>query len=380
MKKMIFVCLADEEGNDRYQKMVWDLQMEYPEATFLKDPVRRKFISRISEGTDVALIFLIFMDRFGVNLSLERLLKEIASKSGCLEGATAAIIVAGEDELYTKSAARRVAFTLNCAGCLIPGKAFAEGTGSLHNLQNCSAYMRMEPEKIFRERVRKAVLAAVDYRGPACNRIPADCGSPRQNTLLKDLKNLLCIHSSIPGKSNTYDYWKLIEKELVALNDDIHIREINLQGENIRDCRGCPYEVCREFGEKRECFFGGIMTENVYPAVEKSDAVLLLCPNYNDALGADLTACINRLTALYRNVDFSGKYLYIVVVSGYSGGDLVASQAMDAMGLNKGFTMPGYAVNLQTANHPGELLRQKGIQKSAAEYAKQISFQLRFMD
>ena len=41
------------------------------------------------------------------------------------------------------------------------------------------------------------------------------------------------------------------------------------------------------------------MQEEVYPAVREADALVLLCPNYNDALSANLTAFINRLTALF---------------------------------------------------------------------------------
>ena len=53
-----------------------------------------------------------------------------------------------------------------------------------------------------------------------------------------------------------------------------------------------------------KCFYGGAMVENIYPAVKWADAILLLCPNYNDALSANMTAFINRLTALFRTTRF----------------------------------------------------------------------------
>lgn len=31
------------------------------------------------------------------------------------------------------------------------------------------------------------------------------------------------------------------------------------------------------------------MVEDVYPAVREADAIVMLCPNYNDALSANLT-------------------------------------------------------------------------------------------
>ena len=52
----------------------------------------------------------------------------------------------------------------------------------------------------------------------------------------------------------------------------------------------------------------------------------MLCPNYNDALSANLTAFVNRLTALFRQTRFYDKALFAIVVSGYSGGDILARQ------------------------------------------------------
>lgn len=56
----------------------------------------------------------------------------------------------------------------------------------------------------------------------------------------------------------------------------------------------------------------------------------MLCPNYNDALSANLTAFINRLTSLFRTTRFYDKALFAVVVSGYSGSDIVAEQLIAA--------------------------------------------------
>ena len=42
--------------------------------------------------------------------------------------------------------------------------------------------------------------------------------------------------------------------------------------------------MCLHFGERGSCFYGGVMVENVYPAVKKADGILLLAPNYNAAI------------------------------------------------------------------------------------------------
>ena len=88
--------------------------------------------------------------------------------------------------------------------------------------------------------------------------------------------------------------------------------------------------------------------------MRKADALILMCPNYNDALSANLTAFINRLTALFRQTRFYDKAVFALVVSGYSGSDTVARQLISALNMNKSFYLPPRFALLETANAPGE--------------------------
>lgn len=367
MRKIVFVCLTEGESHERYRKLIdylktkysekTDFQKKIPNAIFLQGTEEAKKLTCLPEKEKTAVVFLISMDETGINLVLDQVLKTILSVPQCMEGVSAGIVAVGNGELYTKEAARKTAFVLNKSGCILRGKAFAEVTGSMRNMKNQAAFRKVSQEEAFFQCAAEAVQAAQE--------VP-------ENFIKKELHHLTCIHSSIEIKSNTYAYWQLIRKQLKKENPAIKIQEINLYGEDLADCRGCSFHVCQSFGRERKCFFGGIMTEQVYPAIEESDAVVFLCPNYNDAIGANLSACINRLTALYRNLDFSGKYLYIVVVSGYSGGELVAEQVINAMVLNKGFTLPPYAIDIQMANFPKEILEEEGICDSAAAFADNI--------
>ena len=98
----------------------------------------------------------------------------------------------------------------------------------------------------------------------------------------------------------------------------------------------------------------------------------MVCPNYNDALGANLAAFINRLTALVMTHKFYDKCLFGIVVSGYSGGDLVAQQLISALNMNKTFRLPGHFSLLETANNPKEILEIEGIEKRAESFARTI--------
>ena len=160
--------------------------------------------------------------------------------------------------------------------------------------------------------------------------------------------------------SNTLALWGRCRRRLEAGCD---ITEIGLRNGALTDCAGCPYTACLHFGERGGCFYGGVMQDEVYPAVRAADALVLLCPNYNDALPANLTACVNRLTALFRQTRFYDKAVFAIVVSGYSGGDTVARQVVAAMNMNKSFYLPGRFALIETANDPGQALALPGIQE-----------------
>ena len=114
------------------------------------------------------------------------------------------------------------------------------------------------------------------------------------------------------------------------------------------------------------------MVEDVYPAVREADAIVMLCPNYNDALSANLTAFINRLTSLFRTTRFYDKALFAVVVSGYSGSDIVAEQLIAALNMNKTFYLPGQFAMMETANNAGAAMQLPGIEKRMNAFAERI--------
>ena len=111
------------------------------------------------------------------------------------------------------------------------------------------------------------------------------------------------------------------------------------------------------------------MSEQVLPAIAGGDALLFLCPNYNDAVSANLTALFNRLTNLLVRQDLFNKYLFGIVVSGYSGSDLVAKQLLGAMCLNKGAMLPPRFCMMQTANDLPAAKQLPGIEAQLDAFA-----------
>ena len=301
------------------------------------------------------ILFAVSLDDAGQNEGLYRLLGQLRRDRTLLSGSAAGILVDGGD-LYTKSTARELALAVNQSDCTLVGKTLVEGTSDLRNFTVQAKNALCGLEDAYR-------LAAVDL----VRRIVAF--SPPKHRRPK----VTVLHASSHRTSSTMALWKYVRPQL---EDCCEFTEIGLRNGTMEDCAGCPYTMCLHFGEKGDCFYGGVMVREVYPAVRDADAVVLLCPNYNDALSANLTAAINRLTALYRTTPFTDKAVYALVVSGYSGSDIIASQTISAMCMNKGFYMPAGACLMETANSAGEVLALPGIHDRLDAFASRLRKQL----
>ena len=301
------------------------------------------------------LLFAVCVDRYGPDGEFAALLRRI--RGGDYTGCLAGVIVVGETEFDTKALGRQLIFHLAQVGCGFPERPLVEATGSLRNLKVLQKNLGLaSPEE--------ALLAAAEALVDRLRRfVPPRFDRPR----------LLVLHASDHATSNTLCLGDMV---LSKLDGRIDVRTLSLRNGTIEDCRGCSYKVCAHFANRGACFYGGSIASEVLPAVRDCDALLLLLPNYNDSVGANIMAFINRLTSLHVNNELSGRRLFAIVVSGYSGGELVATQAMGALALNKSFLLPPRFCMLETSNDPGEILRQPGIRDRAEAFARQIEGEL----
>lgn len=311
------------------------------------------------ETTDLKnkkIIFAISLGESGVNLAWYEILKAIRLNPGCMEGSIGAVIVDGNSELYTKDAARHLVFSSNASGCTFIGKPLVEGTKELINYNILAKNLESTNQEAYEAQGEDLIKRLQEFSLPA-----------------KKNPKLLVIHAGIYGKSNSLALWEMVKKELEAT---VEIKEISLRNGEIFDCIGCPYNTCLHYGEKNSCFYGGIIVEEVYPAIIECDGLMMVCANYNDALAANMSAFINRMTAPFRANDFSDKMLFSIVVSGYSGGDLVAQQLISGINMNKSFILPSPFALLETANNPGSILKVPGIQEKASAFGRQMEMYL----
>lgn len=300
------------------------------------------------------LMFVLDLGENGINPEYYRLLGFLRAKRDkkLLDGFTAGLIADSSSELYTKYTAKELVFAANGAGCAFVGRPLVEGTKTLSNFTVTARNMETDCLTAYQESARRLAAGLVEFHRQRCE-------SPE----------LLVLHASSHATSNTFDLWSQVKNRL----EGIRVTEIGLRNGALADCSGCPFRMCLHYGEKGSCFYGGVMVEDVYPAVKRAAAILMLCPNYNDALSANLTAFINRLTALFRTTSFQEKALFAIVVSGYSGGDVVAGQLIAALNMNKSFYLPGCFAMLETANDAGTALKLPGIAQRTNAFAARLT-------
>ena len=306
--------------------------------------------------TNRRIVMAVAVDEAGPDPAFYGFLRHLRQNRRAMRGSVACLIVDGTTEMHTKAAAQELVLAANQAGCTFPGRPLVEATGSLYNQHILARNLGLSWQETYFWRVRDLAQRLEAFAPPQFHR-------PR----------VLMLHASDQKRSNSLAMGRAVCK---ALEDCCQVQEIQLLNGEVHDCRGCGYHACLHFAQNNTCFYGGMVSEEVLPAIREADVLLFLCPNYNDALSANLVALINRMSSLVVQKDLSDTYLGAVVVSGYSGGDLVARQLLGAMGLNRGCILPPEFCLMQTANDPGDAMKAVGAEDLVAQYAQRIKSQI----
>lgn len=349
---MIYLIKPVDSGNLNNERLDYVLKevlakYEYREVNCAKEFAQMDFKNK-------RILFAIDIGHSGINIEYSKMLQHIREHRDFFKDSYGSVIVDGQSEFFTKNIARGFVFSANMAGCEFPGRPLVEATGALKNFNlqaqidetdNLTAYVKASSD---------LVEKLVNYKTPK----------------VKGRKpKILVIHSSNFKTSNTLLLWDMIKNNI---EDDCEIKEASLANGTITDCRGCPHSTCMHFSELNSCYYGGQIVKEIYPAVLECDGIVMVSPNYNDAVGANITAFINRLTSLFKTHKFYDKKLFAVVVSGYSGGDLVAQQLVSAVNMNKTFTLPPYFAICETANNVKEILTCDDIVEKSRSFAKNL--------
>lgn len=336
-------------------------------SRILKETVAGREFKRIKSVSDFLLqamtgevkeiLFAVSLPGNGYCPEWNDLIASLMDRPNLLGGAKGAVLVDGEGSMFTKDLGRKLIFAANFAGCIFPGRPLVEATGDLYNFKTQASVRGTDNLTAYKECLSELLDRLRDFKPEPSKR-----------------RRILAIHAGSRETSNTLMLLDMVKYHLLSGDDtDVVYNEISLRNGEIVDCRGCGFDTCKHFGETGECFYGGVMVEQVYPAILECDALILVCPNYNDSVGANMLAMFNRLTALFYNNSFSSKRVYGLIVSGYSGGDLIAQQIIGTMNCNKGFILPSHFAMIETANDPGSIALVEGIENRAKEFARRIN-------
>ncbi|NLW23052.1 MAG: NAD(P)H-dependent oxidoreductase [Tissierellia bacterium] len=298
------------------------------------------------------IIFAIELPNTGISNNLNHIFMELFSRGPhALLGSQGILLVHSNYQYFTKTSAQSIIFLSNLLGCRFPGRPLVEATGNLDNLIPLQKVYKLPLEEI-------------------CFKLCKELGERFSQEKISKVEdpNILVLHSSNRHTSNTLALWDMVAKHL----DGVDITEINIENGTIVDCMGCSYKTCKEYGQQISCYYGGIVVEEVYPAILKADALVFICPNYNDMLSANIVALINRLTALFRKTKFYDKTLFSIIVSGHSGGDALAKQLISSLNINKTFRLPPYFSLMAVANDRGAIKKVPNIETRAKEFAENM--------
>lgn len=311
-----------------------------------------KSLEQILNLKNKRILFAVELGDSGINIDLYKMFEKICMfDAKFFENSVGSIIINSNNELFTRDVARKIIFYSNMAGCMFPGRPLSEATGSL---KNYNTYKKINDADLMD-------ICLDDCRKTVCRLMSTNINKIKE-------PHILALHSSNYTTSNTITLWNMVKENL----KEYDIKEIHIENGSVIDCKGCPYKACKHYSESNNCFYGGVMVNEVYPAILECDILIMLCPNYNDSISANMSAVINRLTALFRKTKFYDKYFYAVVVSGHSGSDLITQQLISALNINKTFMLPPEFSLMETANDIGDIERIENIKSKAFEFAENI--------
>ena len=313
-------------------------------------------VDKVTVLKDKKILVAIDVDEIGGQASLYTWLRRLThfkkeTGENPLEGSTACLLVNSDGPYYTKRIGQYVIFHMNRLGCRFIGHPMVEAVDQLQNFKTWKKVVDISLDMLLRAKCKEVTMRLVNYKLEK-----------------KSKPKLLVLHSSSHDTSNTLKLWNLVAANL----RDCEIREFRIEDDKIAECKGCSFKTCMHFSEMKSCYYGGMMVEEILPAMEWADAAIWVCPNYNDAISAKLMAVINRMTVLYRRITFYDKRLFAIVVSGNSGSDLVMTQLLGAVNINKGYMLPPEFALSAIANDPGSVMEVDHVQEKAKSFARTI--------
>lgn len=298
------------------------------------------------------ILFAAELDPSGYCLDLFETINNLLIRGDeALLNSEAVLLLRSKTQFHTKSTAQSMIFNLNRVGCRFPGHPLVESIQDFMNFETWQTQLNMPLREICMMKSRELGEKLARYH-------PLPMERPK----------IVALHASSRQTSNTLMLWNLVKEHL----RDADVRELHVESGEVVDCRGCSFKTCLHYGSQNSCYYGGVIANDILPAIKEADVLVWICPNYNDSVSAKLMAIINRMTVIYRTAEFDRKNLFAIVVSGNSGSDSVARQLIGSLNVNKNIQLPPYFALTAIANNPGTIMHYPGIEAMAKNFAGNI--------
>lgn len=344
-----WIILKTKEVSHALGQMIKNLEDGFPNQGLVIDIEDYDFTQDFLRNKKIVLA--VDVNQIGSNIPFEIFLLKMKDYPQAFQGSTGVMLIRSANDLFTKSLARHLINITNKMGLSFIGHGVIEAVEGFKNYQTWQKTIDDSLDNICFGLCKKLGGRLATFEN-----------------LRQEDPEVLVLHASSNKISNTLMLWNRVK---MFVNQK-HVRELHVGNGQVTDCKGCSFKTCVHFSEHHSCFYGGEIVDEILPAIEKADIIIWVCPNYNDSISAKLMAVINRMTVLYRRIEFYDKRIYSVIVSGNSGSDSVEEQLIGSLVINKGFFLPGNFSILEIANDPGSILNIKNLIGDAKSFGERI--------
>lgn len=324
--------------------------------------IPHRIISHISEvALPARLLLAVSLGADGMTPSLNDFLKKLREEPMLMRGTVAGIVLESEKDLYGKDYACQLAQSLNASGCALVPRPLVEATGSLSHFSS-EELNRPLNENPFSGYIKAVTALSQRIIGPGFRGKSPLTGQA-------EAPKLLAVDVCLDLEPNLSDLWDEIS---YRLHPFITCHNISLRKESIHSCQQCNIHRCDHFQPQANCFYGSALSEEALLKLAETDALLLICSNYHNALHPQMAGFLQQISALMSPKLFPTKALYTLVVSPYSGGDMVVKQILTTLSLDGSFYIPPKFAMLETAGQPMEALGLSGIETRLDSFTHEI--------
>lgn len=297
----------------------------------------------------------------GINVSYLKLLAQLRNRSQMMDSSLAGIVVQSDSLHYGKGCATQFALALNQGGCALVPRPLVEI--SHQNLPFPDPFLPQDDPRLdWVPQIHQLAerIMGVGFRG----NVPLSDKPmlPRVTVVFPVGEE----YAALPEVAQSYDLWEELRHRLAPF---IHCTELCLQTDTIHQCNQCINRNCRRFLPDGTCFYGAALGREGILALSQTDALLLVCPSFHNNLHGYMLSFSQQLSSLFAPEQMADKALFALILSPYSGGEMVAEQLINSFIFQQGCYLPSHFALIECASPNDNLLNSEDLTPCLDQFA-----------